>query len=120
MKERDNPSHPHRKRKHPRFALNYPVQLKFRGEGNLQILEAMSHNISLGGVFLHAAGPVPQNCDVEFVVTVPRNPTREPIRLKGTGRVVRIEQTSSGAFGVAIECKRPIYRIISQIRPSLA
>ena len=117
----NNTSTPNQKRKHPRFPLNYPVQLKFGGDEELQELEAMSKNISLGGVLLQAPWPVPQNCEVEFVMTVHKSRTRRPIRLKGAGRVVRLEQYSSGrGFGIAIECKRPIYRILSQMRPFLA
>ena len=112
---------PNQERKHPRFRLNYPVQLKFGGDGELQELEAMSNNISLGGVLLQAPWPVPQNSDVEFVMTVHKSGTPGPIRLKGAGRVVRLEEHSSGrGFGIAIECKRPIYQILSQMRPFLA
>jgi|SRR5215469_5674104 len=120
MTERDNPSNAHRKRKHPRFALSYPVQLKFHGKGSPQILEATSHNVSLRGVMVHTSQAVPKNCDVEFVMTIPGIATCEAIRLKSTGRVVRIEQDLLGeGFEVAIECKRSIYRVLSQIRPLL-
>jgi PilZ domain len=118
MARSENASIPKTKRKHPRFPLNYPVQLKFSADGDTE-LEAMSNNISLGGILLQAAWPAPQNRDVEFVMTVPRTP--RPIRLKGAGRVVRIEQHSSGrGFGIAIECKRPIHRILNRMRPFLA
>jgi len=122
MVQPDNvPSISDQKRKHTRFPLNYPVQLKFGGGADLQELEAISNNISLGGILLQAPMPVPQNCDVEFVMTVQKGKKGRPIRLRGAGRVVRLEQHSSGrGFGIAIECKSPIYRIFSQIRPFLA
>jgi len=108
-------------RKHPRFPVDYPVQLKFRNNGERQELEAMSNNISQGGVLLQAPSPVPTNCEVQFVMTIPTDQTRKPIQLKGAGRVVRLEQYLSGrGFGIAIECKRPIHRILRQVRPFLA
>jgi hypothetical protein len=108
----DDVSIPSQRRKHPRFQLNYPVQLKVAGEGGFQELEAMSDNISLGGLLVQAARPVPQNCAVEFVMTVQRSGMSRPIRLKSSGRVVRVEEHSAGiGFGIAIECKRPITRI---------
>jgi hypothetical protein len=101
-------------RKHPRFPLDYPVQLKLRGDGELQELEAMSSNISRGGVLLQAPSPVPPNCEVEFVMTIQESKAHEPIRLKGAGRVVCLEQDLSGrGFGIAIQCKRPIHRILT-------
>jgi hypothetical protein len=116
----DRTSIPDQKRKHPRFPLNYPVRLKFGGDGELQELEAMSTNISLGGVLLQAPSPVPPNCEVEFVMTIQRSTSQKPVRLKGAGRVVRVEQHFSGrGFGIAIEYKRPIRWIRSQVRPFL-
>jgi len=108
-------------RKHPRFPLDYPVQLRFWGDGEQQELEALSNNISQGGVLLQSPSPVPPNCEVEFVMTIQRSKTRKPIRLKGAGRVVRLEEhRPERGFGIAIECKRPIHRILKQLRPFLA
>jgi hypothetical protein len=107
-------------RKHPRFPLDYPVHLKLLGGGERRELEAMSNNISQGGVLLQAPSPVPPNCEVEFVMTIQRSKTLKPIRLKGAGRVVRLEQHLSGkGFGIAIECKRPIHRILKHVRAFL-
>jgi PilZ domain len=112
-----NASIRNQERKHPRFPLEYPVQLMFRGDGERQELEAMSNNISQSGVLLQAPSPVPPDCEVEFVMTIQRSKTREPIRLKGAGRVVRQEQHLSGrGFGIAIECKRPIRWNLRQVR----
>jgi PilZ domain len=117
----NNASIRNQERKHPRFPLDYPVQLKFRGDGERQELEAMSNNISTGGVLLQAQSPVPLNCEVEFVMTIQRSNTHKPIRLKGAGRVVRVEQHLSGrGFGIAIECDHPIHWILRQVRPFLA
>ena len=116
----NNASIRNQERKHPRFPLEYPVQLKFRDDGERQELKAMSNNISQGGVLLQTPSPVPPNCEVEFVMTIQRSKTHKPIRLKGAGRVVRLEQHLSGRrFGIAIACKRPIYWILRQVRPFL-
>jgi PilZ domain len=115
-----NASRRNQERKYPRFPLEYPVQLVFRGNSERQELEAMSNNISQGGILLQAPSPVPPGCEVEFVMTIQRSKARRPIRLKGAGRVVRQEQHLSGTgFGIAIECKRPIHWILRQVRPFL-
>jgi len=104
-------------RKHPRFALRYPVHLTFGGPGALQQLDALSENISVSGILLDTTLPVPQNCGVKFVMTIQRSKKQRPMRLKGSGRVVRVEQHPSGErFGVAIQCTRPIYRMLSALR----
>jgi hypothetical protein len=116
MTEPNNPSSARRTRKHPRFILNYPVQLKFRSENAPQIVGATSHNISLGGVLLYASQPVPQGSKVEFLMTISQGATGESIRLKSTGRVVRIEHDSLGTgYEVAIEWKRRIHQVLRKI-----
>jgi len=116
----NHPSIRNQERKHPRFPLDYPVHLKYRNDGELQELETMSNNISQGGVLLQALSPVPPNCEVEFVMTIQRSKTLKPIRLKGAGRVVRLERDLLGTgFGIAIEYTHPISTLLRRVRPFL-
>ena len=100
-------------RKHPRFALRFPVRLKVSGSGETHELDTMSRNVSLEGVFLEAPTAVAPDSTVEFIMTIRTRPQRA-IRLKGSGRVVRVERDPSGAFGVAVQCTRPIHHILKQ------
>lgn len=99
----------HQKRRHRRFSLRYPVNLKFGLGNSVSELRAISNNISMGGVLLEAESAVPQHCDVSFVMTVRGHHIISPTQIVGEGEVVRVEPHSSGAgFAIAVECKRPI------------
>ena len=112
MTPRNDNSIRNQRRRHARFPLGYPLRLKFKFDGKRHEIEGTSNNVSQDGVLLEAVSPVPPNCKVEFVMTIQSSRTHAPIRLKGTGQVVRLEQDFTGkAFGIAISCKRPIYWI---------
>ena len=102
--------HARERRKHRRFSLRYPVHVKF-GLANSE-LEAVSNNLSLGGVLLEADSPIPQHCDVSFTMTVKKHPIVGPTQVVGEGEVVRVEALQSGAgFAIAVKCKRPISQL---------
>lgn len=104
------PSQP--KRRHPRFSIRYPVQVKFPPDSALSGLHAVSNNVSMGGMLLEADLPIPQHCDVSFILTVREHHVVGPIQLVGEGEVVRVEPHRSGAgFAIAVRCKRPISRL---------
>lgn len=108
-------------RKHMRFVMRYPVHLTFGGHGALHQLDALSENISVGGILLETALPVPQKSGVEFVMTIQRSQKNRPIRLKGSGQVVRVEHhPSREGFRVAIQCARAMYRMLSVVRSASA
>jgi c-di-GMP-binding flagellar brake protein YcgR len=101
-------SHP-KKRQYRRFALHYPVSVKFDLGTSVSELRAFSNNISLGGVLLQSDSAIPPHCHESFVVTVRRHQVVGPIRIVGEGEVVRVEPHSSGkGFAIAVKCKRPI------------
>jgi PilZ domain len=102
-------------RKHPRFPLRCPVQLRFEQAGKSQEMESLSRNVSLGGVLLDAPTPLPADCAVEFVMSLPTAKRKKVIHLKGTGRVIRIEQDASGTFGIAVQCTRPMHQVIEAV-----
>ena len=99
-------------RKHRRFSIRYPVQVKFPLGNAISGLQAVSNNVSLGGVLLEADSPIPQHCDVSFIMTVREHHVVGPIQLVGEGEVVRVERHLSGAgFAIAVRCKSPISQL---------
>jgi hypothetical protein len=99
-------------RMHRRFSIRYPVQVRFPLGNGISGLQAVSNNVSLGGVLLEADSPIPQYCDVSFIMTVKEHPSVGPIQLVGEGEVVRVERHLSGAgFAIAVRCKRPISKL---------
>ena len=95
-------------RKYRRFLMRYPVQVTFGAGNALSKLDAISSNISLGGVLLEAATSISQHHYVSFTVAVPENDLVGAIQLAGEGQVVRVESHQSGkGFSIAVECTRP-------------
>ena len=99
-------------RRFRRFNLRYPVQVKFHAGSSVTELEAVSNNVSIGGLLLETARHIPPHSLVSFVMTVEGGPVVRPIQLAGEGEVVRVEPSRSAAgFAVAVECKRPVTQI---------
>ena len=99
-------------RQHRRFSIRYPVQVKFPSGDVLPGIHAVSNNISIGGVLLETDAPLPQHCDVSFVVTVQEHRVVGPIQIVGEGEVVRVEPHQSGSgFAIAVRCTRPISKL---------
>lgn len=100
------------KRKHRRFDLRYPVHVKFALKNSVSELQAISDNISIGGVLLQTEAKIPQHCDVSFTMTVKGHRVIGPTKIVGEGQVVRVEPHHSGmGFAVAVQCKRPISKL---------
>jgi len=96
-------------RKYRRFSVRYPVQVIFNVAGCVSELQAISNNVSLGGILLEAATPIPQYCDVTFAMAVPEHHIVGGFQLAGEGAVVRVESHQSGTgFAIAVECRRPL------------
>jgi hypothetical protein len=106
--KRPNPQ----ERRHRRFSLRYPVNVKFDLGNSVSELRAISNNLSIGGILLEADSPIPQHCDVSFIVTVRGNHIIGPTQIVGEGEVVRVEKHRSGAgFAIAVKCRRPISQL---------
>jgi hypothetical protein len=96
-------------RKYRRFALHYPVRVKFASGNSVSELQTLSKNLSIGGLLLEASSPIPHRSPVSFTISVDEQATVRPIQLVGEGTVVRVEPQASGAgFAIAVECNRPI------------
>jgi hypothetical protein len=102
-------------RRFRRFDLSYPVHVKFATGDSMVEVDAVSRNVSLGGLFLDSAAPIPHGSRVEFTITlggaIPRL-----IILGGTGAVVRVEKSDdANSFGIAVACAQPIQQIESYL-----
>jgi PilZ domain len=102
-------------RRFRRFQLSYPVHVKFATGNATQEVDAVSRNVSLGGLFLESTSPIPRGSHVDFTITlggaIPRL-----IILGGTGEVVRVEQREDAdGFGIAVACAQPIHQIESYL-----
>ena len=96
-------------RKHRRFLVSYPVHVKFHLEDSASELQAVTKDVSIGGLLLETASLIPQHCPVDFIMTLHGGPVTRPIQVIGEGEVVRVEPHGPGAgFAIAIKCKREI------------
>jgi hypothetical protein len=99
------------KRKYRRFRLRYPVRLRFSEEPSSEV-NTVSRNVSIGGLFVEWALPIPDCRAVEFTITLQGRSILRPILLMGTGEVVRVEtgERKEGC-GIAVACRQPITEI---------
>lgn len=117
MPSPDQPTAYAQERKYRRFNLSYPVHVKFRSGTSVSELDAVSRNVSLGGMLLETASCIPERTPVSFVMTLQGGRIVRPIELAGEGQVVRVETGGAPAgFAIAVQCKHPI----TQIEPYLS
>jgi hypothetical protein len=97
--------------------MRYPVQVTFGAGDSVSELEAITSNISLGGMLLEAATSIPTHHYVSFRVAVPETDVVGALQLAGEGQVVRVESHQSGkGFSIAVKCKRPISKLTNILR----
>src|SRR5258708_18813008 len=100
---------PQRQRRHRRFNLHFPVSLSFSSHECVRALDAVSANISIGGVLLKANDAVPPHTQVSLVMEGKGPWSHRPVRLVPKGDVVRVEDLGAhGGFAIAIQCQQPI------------
>ena len=100
---------PQRQRRHRRFNLQFPVSVSYAARDGVHELNAVSANISIGGVLLKAADAVPPHTQVSLVMEVKGPWSHRPVRLAAKGEVVRVENLGAdGGFAIAIQCQQPI------------
>jgi PilZ domain len=97
-------------RKYRRFNLRYPVRVTLQSGECVSQIEAMSRNVSIGGLLLETHSLIPEHSQVSFVMTIAGPPVPHPVELVGEGSVVRVERTPE-TVRVAVECKTPIAHI---------
>ena len=99
-------------RRYQRFSLCSLVHLKVQLGANLTGFEAMSKNVSVGGLLLHVPSPVPKDSPVTFTMLMQQSPASRTIEIVGEGKVVRVEaEIASSGFEVAVEYSRPLMQI---------
>ena len=103
-------------RKYRRFSVSYPVHVKFHFEDSVSELQAVTKDVSVGGLLIETASPIPQHCPVDFIMTLHGGPVIRPVQVVGEGDVVRVEPHGPGAgFAIAIKCKREIQLNLSEV-----
>ncbi len=105
-----------RQRRHRRYALQFPVLMRFAAGRKVCELDGISQNVSLGGLLLKVGDQLPLHTQVSWTMRLNRRRSRRPIQILGEGEVVRIEPLTHGSgFAVAIECKKPITEMDDQL-----
>jgi hypothetical protein len=100
---------PMQERRHRRFSLCFPVAVKVDLGSASSEIQAVSDNLSLGGILFHADSALPQHCHVNFIMTVPDHHIIGPTKIMGEGEVIRVQPHRSGTgFAIAVRCEHPI------------
>lgn len=96
-------------RRYRRFPLQFPVHVMIAGKGLRSEIDALSQNVSVGGLLLETTSSVPDQSYVSFVMKVNGGKLARPLTISGTGTVVRVEECKDlDRFRVAIACERPM------------
>jgi hypothetical protein len=109
MAKTEYPGRPMQERRYRRFSLSYPVAVKVDlGTASAEI-HAVSENLSLGGILVHADSALPHHCHVNFTLTVQDHHIIGPTRIVGEGEVIRVQPHRSGTgFAIAVRCEHPL------------
>ena len=85
-----------------RFEMRLPASVRVAGNG-LRDLMTETQNVSARGVFFYLDRPLAEGARIEVTMTFPPHVTlTEPVRVRFTARVVRVENShSASSIGVA-------------------
>ena len=107
-----------RERKFRRLRLRYPVHLKIESPDTECELDAMSHDVSIGGLLLETSFVIPDHSRVSFIMKITDDQLVRPVELEGNGEIVRVESRADQKFRIAVACKGSIrYRKIVRKHP---
>ena len=88
-----------------RFLLELPISVKSTNNVKTE-LSGQTRDVSSRGVFMCLNSDLPEGTGLEFVMTLPPEVTlAEPIRVRCTGRVLRVENTDRRQ-GIAVSIDR--------------
>ena len=92
------------KRNIRRFSLNLPIVVRNLG-GDLGELRGVTRDVSSRGAFVYLQSDASEGATIEFLMTLTTEITlAEPIHVLCSGKVVRVEQSSTRpGLAVAIE-----------------
>jgi PilZ domain len=108
MAKPKDPGRPPQERRYRRFSLCYPVAVKVDLGSASSEIQAVSNNLSLGGILVHADSALPQHCHVNFIMTVQDHNIIGPTKIVGQGEVIRVQPHHSGTgFAIAVRCEHP-------------
>ncbi|HET9838854.1 MAG TPA: PilZ domain-containing protein [Candidatus Angelobacter sp.] len=89
------------KRSTRRFSLDLPISVKFLDNGRREV-DGRTRDVSSRGVFMYLETEIKVGVAIEFIMTLPPEITlSDPIRVRCTGRVLRIDKTGHEQ-GVAV------------------
>ncbi len=92
------------RRRMPRFDLQLPIEVSHGESGSVL---AVTRNVSAGGVYFYVDSGVIQSPTVEFVLTFPPEITLvKSLKVRCTGRVLRVDDSQPPNAGVAAEIQR--------------
>ena len=93
------------KRSTRRFALELPISIK-SADNVMTALQGQTRDVSSRGVFMYLNSEIGEGVGLEFVMTLPPEITlAEPIRVRCTGRVLRVQKTER-VQGIAVSIDR--------------
>ena len=96
-------------RNYRRFELTFPVRLRYQTGADIAEIDGVSKNVSIGGLLIRSARPIPPPTAVSFVLSVHGKHAVRPVHLMGEGQVVRMElERSNEGFAVAVRCNSPV------------
>jgi hypothetical protein len=99
-------------RKYRRFNLEFPVRIKIESGAHGSEFEAISKNVSVGGLLVRSAELIPEHSLVTFILSVHGEDAVRPIHLLGEGEIVRVEnEPATDLFMLAVECKSPVLQL---------
>lgn len=98
-------------RRYRRFQLRYPVHLLFRSDQLNSEADAVTRNVSIGGLLLECPVSSSKHTAVSFIIRMGGS-TAHPFVLVGEGEVVRVKIGDNGSkFLIAVECTAPITQL---------
>ena|SRR5271157_4568235 len=99
-------------RKYRRFELECPVLVRYQAARSSIEVQAISQNMSTGGLLVKSPSLIPERTPVTFIISVQGELAVQPIYLAGEGEIVRIEKYHDNeTFAIAVECRVPIVRL---------
>src|SRR5271165_6064963 len=74
-------------RNYRRFELTFPVRLRYQTGADIAEIDGVSKNVSIGGLLIRSASPIPPTTAVSFVLSVHGKHAVRPVHLMGEGHV---------------------------------
>ena len=100
-------------RRYRRYDLEFPVRMIFQNGAVVTELEGVSKNVSVGGLLVRSATPLPQHTSIRFTLIVHGKNAVRPVHLVGEGEVVRVVTSTAagGAFLMAVRCSTTVTQL---------